>query len=105
MIGYFVPWSMRISNNDMQICLVEGDVVVASVPDYDVGFFFCFAYDFFVFNTCVNYDSIVYVGLVFFAFLDGTPVLVEVFIRSETLTYLPSKVTVRHGMPDNHDLK
>ena len=88
----------------MQVGNIEGEIVVAAVPQDDVHFLFSLPEDGFVIDTGIDDDAIIDVGFVFFAFLDGAFVLVEVLVGCEALHLLFDQVAVGHRMTDGGHL-
>src|SRR5208282_6492178 len=100
MISKFVSRPVRVSNYNMQVWLVEGKVVVASIPNYNVGFVFGFDQDSIVVDPRINCVIAQDVGLVLLSFLYCTSILVQILKRSKALNRLSRKITIRHGMPN-----
>ncbi len=94
---------MRIDEHDLQIGLHEGEVVVASVPENDVGFRFGLPEDPFIVHPCEHDITLPEMGLVFFPLLDGAVRLPKVLQRSKPLDRLLRQVAVWHGMTDHGD--
>ncbi len=77
-------------------------VVVAAVPDDDVGLLLGPGQDLAVIDAAVNDDAPVHQGLVFFPLLDGQPVPGKVRVGGEALHHLAAQIPIRHGMAHHH---
>ncbi len=86
----------------MQVALEEGQVVVAAVPQHDVGLGLGHRQDAGVVDAGEDHDAAIDVRLVFLALLDRALVLVEVVVVAEALRGLGHQVAVRHRMPHRH---
>ena len=95
---------MRVDDDDRQIGLVERKVVVAAVPDDDVGFLLRCAQDLLVVDASVDDRSVVDVGFVLLPLFDRAVMLVEVGVGFEPLHFLRDKVAVGHRMSDDGKL-
>ncbi len=99
-IFHLVARTVRIGNHDGQIGLVEGDVIVAAIPQDNIRFLFGLAQDGFVIHTGINNHAVVDMGFVFFSFLDGALILVQIGVLGVALNGLFGQITIGHGMPD-----
>src|SRR6266545_2051376 len=93
---------MRISDYDLQIGTIEGCVVVAAIPENDVGFFLSLAQYLFIVHTGVHDGALAKVRLVFFALLNRALMTLEVVESSEALYGLLRQIAVRHGVADHY---
>ncbi len=96
---------VRVGQGDHEVRHVEGEVVVAAVPEYYIRFLLRGLEDLAVVDAGVHDDAAVDVGFVLLAFLDGALMQVEVIVCSEALDCLLGKVAIRHRMPDRYNLK
>ena len=103
-VEQFVAGPVGIDDDDLEVGFVEGEVVVAAVPEDDVGFFFGFAEDGFVVDAGVDDDPGLDVGFVLLALLDRALVLGQVVVGGEPLDFLLGQVAVGHGMADGGHL-
>jgi len=87
-----------VGHHDLQVGLVEGEVVVAAVPEDDVGFLLGLAQDGLVIHAGVDDDAGHDMGLVLLALLDRAFVAVEVGQLGVALDLLDGQVAVGHGM-------
>ena len=101
-VSQFMPRTVRVYDYDFQVGRIEGSVVVASIPQDDVGFFLRLAEDLFVVHSRIHHGSFADVRFVLFALLNGALLQVEVLHGGEALHRLLRQITVRHGVP-NHD--
>src|SRR5665647_1219438 len=92
-----VAGTMRVGDGDVQVGLVEAEVVVAAVPEDDVGFLLGLAHDGLVVDAGVDHVAGDDVRLVLFHLFDGALVLGEVLDGGEALHALLDEVAVRHG--------
>ena len=96
-----VAGTMRIGERNPQIGFIKRRVVVAAVPDDDVGFLFgAFEYCR-VIDAGIHDHPVFEMRLVFFALLDRTRGEVIVFRKS--LYRLAFEITVRHRVPHRDD--
>ncbi len=96
--------TMRVHKGDIKIRLVEREIVVAAVPEYDVGFLLGFTENGFVVDACVHYDAAIDMGLVLFPFLDGAVVQIEIFVGGKALDLLLCQIPVWHWMAYGNDV-
>ena len=99
-IEHLVARPQRVGHHDLQVGLVEGEVVVAAVPEDDVGFLLGLAQDGLVIHAGVDDDAGHDMGLVLLALLDRAFVAVEVGQLGVALDLLDGQVAVGHGMAD-----
>ena len=59
MVCQLMSRSVWISDHNMQIRHIEWQVIVATIPEYNVYFFFRLAQDAFVINTSIDHDPII----------------------------------------------
>ena len=103
-IAYRVIRPVGIHDRDQYIGHVEGEVVVAPVPDHHVRFLLGLAEDRLVVYAGVDDPVGVDVRLVLLALLDRHFVLRQVVVGLEALHRLLRQVSVGHRMSDDHDL-
>ena len=99
-----VAGTVRVGDGDVQVGGVEAEVVVAAVPEDDVGFLLGLAHDGLVVDAGVDHVAGHDVRLVLFHLLDGALVLLEVVEGRVALHALGDEVAVRHGVTDADDL-
>src|SRR3972149_3069907 len=92
----------RVEDHEVDVGLDEGYVVVAAVPDYDIGFFLSLSQYPLIVYAGVDYETLLDMWLVLFSLLNGALVLVQVFERGEPLEYFFGKVAVWHGVSDDN---
>jgi hypothetical protein len=98
----FVSGAVGIYHHDFEISSVEGRVVIATVPENDVGFLFCLAEDLLVIDACVNDSALLEMRLVLFTLFDGALMVLKVIHGGEALHRLGGKVAIGHGVPDHY---
>ena len=103
-VGQFMPRTVRIHDNDFQVGGIEGSIVIASVPQNDIRFFLGPLENFFVVHSRIHHGPLADVRFILFAFLDRALLQVEVLHGGETLHSLRRKVSIRHGMANDHRL-
>ena len=96
--------AQRIGHGDQQVGAKEREVVVAAVPDQDIGFLSGRLGDGSVVDTGEHSGPGGDVRFVFLAFLDGAPRFRQVGQGREALHALQRQVTVGHGVADHRDL-
>src|SRR5439155_10613983 len=89
--------------DDLDVRLVEGQVVVAAVPDDDVGLTLRLLQDGAVIDAGIDDRAVLEVRLVFLAFFDGALVPVEVLEGGEALHALLHEIAVGHRVTHRHD--
>ena len=99
-----VAGAVRVGDGDVEVGLVEAVVVVAAVPEDDVGLFFGLAHDRFVVDAGVDHVAGHDVRLVLLHLFDGALVLGQVLDRRVALHALLDEVAVGHGVTDGDDL-
>ena len=103
MIVHLVAGAQRIGHDHEEVRPVEREVVVAAVPDDDVGLLLRLAEDGLVVDAGVEDAAGVEVRLVLLALLDGRLVPVEVRVGRESLDALLDEVAVGHRVADDDD--
>src|SRR5207302_4428833 len=93
-----------IRDDDVEVRLKEGSVVVTAVPQEDLRLAFRLPQDLLVVHARIDDGPLVDVGLVLLPLLDRRLVAVEIRIRREAFHGLGGEVPVRHGIADNDDL-
>ncbi len=88
----------------MEVGAEERGVVVAAVPQDDLGLLLGLAQDALVVDAGVDHEAVVDVGLVLLALLDRGVVAVEVLVGGEALADLAGQVPVRHRVAHRDDL-
>ena len=76
---------MGVSHHDLKVSGVEGCVVVAAVPENEIGFFFGLAQDFLVVHAGVDDSSLPEVRLVLLTFFNRALVALQIFHGGEAL--------------------
>ena len=99
-----VPGPVGVRHHDLQPRPVEGQVVVAAVPDDDLRLLLRLGQDGPVVHARVDHAARRDVRLVLLPLLDGAAVPVQVLHDREALDALPRDVAVRHGVADRHHL-
>jgi hypothetical protein len=95
-----VPGAVRVGHHNRQVGLVEGEVVVAAVPQDDIHFLFGLAQDGFVIHAGIDDNAVIEVRFVFLALFNGAFVLIQVGVIGEALHLLLDQVAVGHGVAD-----
>ena len=103
-VSQLVPRTVRVRHCDPQIRLIEREVVVAAIPNDDIGFLLGLAQNRLVIHAGVDDDAPVNVRFVLLALLDGAVVLIQVGVSGKALHGLLHQIAVGHRMPDHHDL-
>ena len=96
--------AVRVGHHDRQVGLVEGEIVVAAIPQDDIHFLLGLAQDGFVIHAGVDDHAVIEVRFVLLALFDGALVLVQVGIIGEALHLLRDQVAVGHGVADGGHL-
>ena len=99
----FVAGAQRIDQHDVQVGANEGKVVVAAVPQDDVGFLLRLCNDRGVIDARVDHRTRGQVRLVFLALLDRAVGGIEIGARREALHRLFFEVAVRHRVTNHRD--
>ncbi len=100
-----VPGPQRIGDDDQQVGREEREVVVAAVPDDDVGLLLGLPEDRLVVDARVHDHAHLDRLLVLLALLDRRMRRVDLLDRGEALDAHRLEVAVRHRMPDERDLQ
>ena len=103
-VGQLVPGPQRVSHYDFQIRAIEGRVVVAAVPEDQVGFLLGLPQDGFVVGPGIDHRALTQVGLILLLLLNGALVPGQVVQGGEALHALGSQIAVGHGMAHHHQL-
>ena len=101
----FVTGSMRVSNNDCVIGFVEGEIIISTIPQHDIHFFFSLTKNSFIINTGINNHTVIKMRFIFFSLFNCTLMLVKIFISGKALYGLFCQITIRHGVAYCRDLK
>ena len=101
-VGQLVPRAVGVHQGDPEVRLEEGDVVVAAVPEHDLGLFLGFGQDGRVVHPGVDREAHLEVRLVLFHFFYSTAVLLHVLQALVALHPLALQVPVGHGMAHHH---
>ncbi len=96
--------SVWVSHYYVQVRCVEGHVIVASVPNDNVCFFLGRSQNLFIINSRIDNETVGDMRLIIFSLLNSALISVKILHRSESLNNLSAQVTIRHGMPHNHNL-
>jgi hypothetical protein len=102
-VAELVAGSVRIDDDEVQIGMDEGDVVVAPVPDDDVGLLLSPLEDGAVVDPREDEIALGEMGLVLLALLDGGVGGFEILVPLEALEGLLREVAVRHRMAQDCD--
>ena len=103
-VEQFMSYPVRIEQNDMNIRLIKGRIIVAAVPYNHVRLFFCGFKDFAVVNAGIYHNSLVDQRFVFFPFFQGALMGSKIPVGRKPLNLLLSQISVRHGMTNRHNL-
>ncbi len=103
-VGELVTRSMRIDERDVEIGAIKGCVVVAAVPQDDVGLLLGLTNDLLVVDAGKDYKPIVYVRFVLLTLFDRALVAIEILVGLEALAGLFGEITVGHGVADRDHL-
>lgn len=101
-VGQLVTDTKRVDHHDQDVGRIERGVVVAAVPDDDVGLLLGLVQDGAVVDTSVDDAALGQMRLVLFHLLDGALVLFQVADIAEALHSLLGQITVGHGVADRH---
>jgi len=102
-VGQLVADAKRIDHHDQDVGRVERGVVVAAVPDDDVGLLLGLGQDGAVIDTGVDDAALGQMRLVLLHLLDGALMLFQVADIAEALHSLLGQITVGHGVTDRHN--
>lgn len=102
-VGQLVTGAEGVDDDDLEVACIERGVVVAAVPEDDLGFLLGLVEDGLVVDTGVDDVAGGDVGLVLLHLFDGAVVLLEVLEGCEALDLLLDQVTVGHGVADGDD--
>ena len=98
MVGRFVARAQGIDQHDVQVGADERKIVVAAVPQDEIGFAPGLLDDADVIHAGIDDVACGEVRLVFFAFFDGAGRALQIGACLETLHALAREIAVRHGM-------
>ena len=104
-VVHLVAGSERIGNDDVQIRNVEREVVVAALPDNDIGLGLGRAQDGLVVHAGEHDAAGVEVRFVFLALLDRGLIAVEIRVGGVALDPLGDEIPVRHRVAHDGDLE
>ncbi len=102
-VAELVSGAVGIDQGDVEVGLVERGVVVAAIPENDIGLFLGLAEDLLVVDPGIDDETVVDVGFVLLALLDGALVAVEILIGFEPLAGLFGEIAVGHGVANGDD--
>ncbi len=102
-VGQLISRPVGIHQNDVEIRLAEGEVVVPTIPEDDLRLFLGLLQDCPVVHPSVYHNPAVHVGLILLPLLDGAFMPVQVLEGGEPLDRLLLQVAVRHGVADHDD--
>ena len=103
MVAQLVARPVRVDDDDVDVRLDERRVVVASVPEDDVGLLLRLIEDLRVVDAGKDQISLGDVRLVLLALLDRRVGRLEVLVALEALGDLLRQVSVRHGVAEDGD--
>ena len=64
--------SVWICNCNEHIGFIKTEIIVSTIPNDYICFFFCFTKDLTIIYTCKDYSTHIDIGFIFFAFFDCT---------------------------------
>src|SRR6476469_1060377 len=99
----FVARPERVYDHDLQVRLVEGEVVVAAVPDNNVGLLLGLSQYCSIVYARVDDSAEVYIRLVLLALLNCRFVQVQVIIGCKALHGLLGQIAIGHGVAHGDD--
>ena len=103
-IKQLVSRAVGIDHRDVQVGLVEGQVVITTVPHNHIGFLLRLAHDRLIIHPGVDHVAAHDMWFIFLPLLDGAFVAVEIGQFGEALHPLGHQVAVGHRMADGGDL-
>ena len=92
--------TVRVQHGDVNIRLIECKVVIASIPEDDIRFFFSLTQNRLVVDTGIDDDTIFDVGFILLPLLNGSVLEIEIGECSKPLHPLFNEISIRHGMSD-----
>ncbi len=101
-IPEFVTGPVGIEQDNVEIRMVKRRVVVAAVPDDNVGLFFSGLQDLAVVDAGIDHDAALHQGFVLLPLLDGAAVGIEIGKIGEPLDDLLGEIAVGHGVARHH---
>ena len=102
-IQLFVPGTMRVKNNNVNRRIIKRRIVVAAVPNDNIGFFFGCFQNSPVVDSSINNNALIHQRFILFSFLDRTLMLLKILIIRKPLYHLFGQISVRHWMADDHN--
>src|SRR5581483_6920976 len=100
MVADFVPGAMRIDHDYVTVRLEEWQIVVAAVPEHNVGFLLGLPQDTLIIDPGIDHYAAIQMWFIFFAFFDSHVVAIKVVVAGEALDGLPGEIAVGHRMAD-----
>ena len=97
-----VAGTQGVGHHYQQVRQEEGQVIVAAIPEDDIGLLLRLAQDGFVVDPGEDDAAGLEVRLVLLAFLDGGVVAGQIVAIAEALHALCGEIAVGHGMADHH---
>ena len=88
----------------MDVGFKERGVIVAAVPDDDVGLMLRLGQDLPVIDAAIDHNALVHQGLIFLPFFNGQPLPGKILETGEALHHLTPEVAIGHGMAHHHRL-
>ncbi len=93
-----MPCPVGVKNHDLYVRVVEGGVVVSSVPDDNIGLLFCLLKNLPIVDPGINNNILSHQGFVLFPLLNRAVVLFKILIAGKTLYHLRFQIPIGHGV-------
>ena len=95
---------MRIDYRKTRSGFIEWKVIISTIPDNNISFFFSFSKNCTIINTGINNTPHFDMWFIFFHFFYSAFMFFEIGNRSEPLNFLFNKIAIRHRVSDRDNL-
>mmetsp|Transcript_300 Transcript_300/g.648 ORF Transcript_300/g.648 Transcript_300/m.648 type:complete len:306 (-) Transcript_300:711-1628(-) len=105
-VVFLICWTKRVDESNIKVRLVKAAIIIAAVPQDDIGFLFGLVENHFIVDAGKEKRTVTNVTKVLFPFLNGALVLVHIRFRFVTLASLTQQVLIiRHGVTNRCHLQ
>ena len=101
-IEQFMPRPQGIEEDHVDIGMEERRIVIAPIPDDDLGLLLRPGEDLAIIDPAIDDDTLIHQGFVFLPFFDGDVIPGKIGKTGKALHHLAAQVAVGHGMADDH---
>ncbi len=98
MVAHLVPRPVGINDDNLEVGTEEGQVVIAAVPDDDVGFLLGLAQDGLIIDAGEDDRATLDVRFVLLTLLDGAVGTIHIGVGGKALHGLGGEIAIRHGV-------